>query len=287
MSNTRLRRWIFIVSTHRLLRAVAASFVVAAGGCGPYVDPVQDAARIDQVARQLIVMPVITSDGAFGSGFPSSRRNIVTAAHLVDQHATVGVLGHELEPLARKRFSQNLRRPRSEDWVILGLAEDLWHCNDVDPAHRFEAGDIVYFGGYGDGANAAAPTIFSGVVFPRQAGDAANLVHAHVPRRQYAGISGGPVAVLAADGRVRVVGIVVSGRTHWTPYERKQLCTFIVPSKRQWSRACFDMFGSDDPTAPVAPRTGFDGTYPPADPASAEDGLILPEYLRSRHALSR
>ncbi|MCB9853516.1 MAG: trypsin-like peptidase domain-containing protein [Phycisphaerales bacterium] len=251
-------------------------------GCAPVVDPIQDSAGISRVRDQLIVLPIRNPDGTYGSCFPTSRRNLITAAHIVDAQATVDVAGHTTEPLSRKSYCMDPDRPRSEDWAILGVAENLWHCNDIEPEVALSAGDTVYFGGYTNGARAAAPGVFSGAVFPRRSGDAGPLYRAHVPWRDHSGISGGPVAVIGADGRVKVIGVAVGGASYWSPLARKQLCAFIVPTKQQWGRACFDMFDSGHAPEKIVHRKSFDGTFPPLGANPMDGDLFLPEYLRSQ-----
>ncbi|HPF37341.1 MAG TPA: trypsin-like peptidase domain-containing protein [Phycisphaerae bacterium] len=270
--------------------AWAAMFVFALPGilgCALVVEPDQDSAGISRVRDQLIVLPIRNPDGTYGSCFPTSRRNLVTAAHVVDTRDTVEVLGRTTEPLARRQFCVDPRRPRGEDWVVLGLAENVWHCNDVDPEVTLSPGDTVYFGGYSNGAGAAAPEVFSAVVFRRRSDDADQLFRAHAPWREYPGLSGGPVAVLGGDGRVKIVGVAVAGATYWDPLSRKRLCSFIVPSKRQWERACFDRFDSGRAPDQIVFRKDFVGTFPRTEAGAMDVGLFLPVYLRDQASKRR
>ncbi|MCB9853518.1 MAG: hypothetical protein H6819_10515 [Phycisphaerales bacterium] len=252
--------------------------------------PEQDAAAIREVRRQLIVLPVRT--GIWGSGFPTHPRNVVCAAHVLNDADFATVAGRRMYPFLRTAQAADPHRARADDWAVLACMTDCWHYNDLDPDHDFQIGEAVFIGGFTTGATggdaeaalqARSPKIIMGRIIAPRAGDGPRVKRAVVPPTDTAGMSGGPVAVLGADGRVCVVGIYSARGVDWDGLNRRQVAIFLTPDPAQWQPARFArrVRLSEPQTTESGPRPDYLGTIPP--PAGREaprNDLHLPDNLR-------
>lgn len=252
--------------------------------------PEQDAAAICEVRRQLIVLPVRA--GIRGSGFPTHPRNVVCAAHVLNDADFATVAGRRMYPFLRIAQAFDARRARGDDWAVMTCMTDRWHYNDLDPDHDFQIGDAVFIGGFTAGATgrdseaaleSQPPTIVMGRVIPARAGDGPRVKRAIVPPMDTAGMSGGPVAILGDDGRVCVVGVYSARGADFDGLGRRQVAIFVTPDPGDWQPARFARrvrWGDPAATAP-GPRPDYRGTFPPiaGDEASRND-LQLPAYFQ-------
>ncbi len=158
-------------------------------------------------------------DGA-SSCFPINSQIAVTAAHCISAScALVAVRG---EPATTSVYSKDYinKLAHDRDFVFVHPTRTEFHPNLIDTSVVLRRGDAVYFGGYPaisgkegfDGVRHAqrSPEFFVGHVIGPVVGDSSpNLIWIEVPWRDYHGCSGGPAAVVDANGNIRVWGVVV------------------------------------------------------------------------------
>jgi hypothetical protein len=176
-------------------------------------------AALELARRELQVLPVYT-DG-FSSAFPIDSRRAIMADHaLYFGCSFVAVRGMPMHCVNGPRLGGDVRAlPPARDWVIIRAKQDRFAPNIIDGCTPLLPGHVVFLGGYpADPPSSYVDPLWHAqrspsIVVGRVIGESQRepgVVEVEVPQRaNYIGMSGGPAAIVDADGNVRVWGVIV------------------------------------------------------------------------------
>ncbi len=195
------------------------------------------------VRERIVVLPVVRFSRS--SGFPVSPTAVIGAAHILDLDANLlngayGLVSAGGYPMMAGKTTNGL--PRGEhaidDWMMMYCATERFQYNRFDADVSLKRNDLVFVGGYVAARMPKSttlpismpPSVTTGRVMDRVSPpcDQRQLLHIAVPFADYGGGSGGPVAIVAADGELRVFGLMIQSGWVWDDVDKRYRWAMVV-----------------------------------------------------------
>lgn len=219
------------MNTRSIVAGIMAMMLLS--GCSSLESRVaQLNASIPSVARSLQGMEVRNELGVSSTGYPISSQTVVVSAHAFEdwgRAAAVNDYPMLLANLAKRMQLDRTALPSAEDWLLATSPRARFAPDRIDPRAIPAVGDTVYFAGFpydelpkGTPDRDIKKSVVAGIVIdgdpiPDSIAPAwthamracEGLVLVAVPPRDYGGMSGGPAAIVADDGRLSIWGTFV------------------------------------------------------------------------------